>query len=299
MEKYYKESNDLNYANLGKGLVIMIFVTLILGYCYSLLMYFIPFIYANVFITVGLGIVLLFCFDYVAVLTKVRGKRANLILAAGTILFVSYFQWVAFLGTIMFEAFPSLSEYLSSLTLIFRPSDLFPILSEVYTYGTWSLGSAGIPVRGLSLLIIWIIELGILTLPIAKKLWSNPVMPFSDKYNKWYKKYTLDNDYQVMMSKSSIEDKFKNGIVAGIKSLSDGHGYSHCKIHLYFLEGENNQYISVDKIFIEERGKGKTKVTPILENYRIDTSVAKEIQSNFNLTKNGIYDIASLGRALK
>jgi|GEM_PF-2090498 len=292
--KYYEETSGINLSALGLGMVLLFFIAIILGYGYGILMYFIPIIYANVFIAVGLGIVLLFCFNWIVKLTKIRGRQSKIILGVVTILFTSYFQWMTFLDTVIFQGFPTPVQYLSSIIGIFDgiELDLFGLLGDIYKYGTWGIGSSGIPISGGLLLLVWIIEIGIIALPIGKSLWFNPVMPFSDKYNKWYPKYTLEDDYQAVISKFSLEEKFSESVVSGIQSLNAGRANSHTKVHLYFLEGEDNHYVSVDKVFIEEQGKGKMKVSSIMQNYRIDTNDARDIQRNFILRNSGNLQIA-------
>ena len=98
----------------------------------------------------------------------------------------------------------------------------------------------------------------------------------------------MNGDFEVINSPNAIISKLDEGVVATILALKQGNGYRHSKIHLYYLDGESNQYLSIEKVIIEDRGKGNKKRTPIVENYTISNSIANELNTNFRMTQEKV-----------
>jgi len=60
----------------------------------------------------------------------------------------------------------------------------------------------------------------------------------------------------------------------------------HKKIHLFYLEDENKQYLTFEKIYIE--GKGNKNSTTVINNMTIDKPAAKSIMEEFANKRNRI-----------
>lgn len=177
--------------------------------------------------------------------------------------------------------------YLENILWLFNPSSFFGLISEINTYGTWGIGSSEYIINGFLLTVVWLSEIIIISLPMVLLIMDFDVLPFSEKLNKWYKKYTIDDDFESMYSGKLVDEKLDKGVLTALTDLLPGNGARHSKIHLYYLEGENSQYLSIDKVVIDPRS-GKIAQTPVVENYRISDIDAKAIQNEFNLTRQGL-----------
>ncbi|MGB0838504.1 MAG: hypothetical protein ACPGXL_00115 [Chitinophagales bacterium] len=280
--KYYQESGAANHFNFGIGIALVLVTSLILGYIYALLVNLVPIIYLNVMIAIGFGIALSFCIRLITRLIKNRNKRNRIILTILAIIFFTYFQWVAFVGSLIAGAMLPPLEYLGLTTWITVPQEFFGIIGEIYKQGTWQLGlSDGIPMRELPLLSVWIVEIILIALPALKHLLDHTIHPFSEQQNKWYPKYILLKDFESMASSKIMEAQLNIGALKALKQLEKGSATQHSKVHLYYLDEEQKHYLSIDRIFIEKRGEGKTNRTSIIENYCIDTENAKGILTEF------------------
>lgn len=284
--KYYQESGEVNPLNIVFGTILLLVLTLILGYVYALLVYYIPFIYVNLIITIGLGIGLAMSNRIVWRFIKNRSSKGRLILAVVSVLFVTYFQWTAFLDSLVFGRFPMPLEYLELATWIFRPAEFFGLIGQVYENGTWGIGFMGGTISGFVLGVVWFVEIGLTALPTVSAMLDYQSPPFSENLQKWYPKFTLNRDFESMASKNMVEEKLDTGVLEMLKDLGEGPAMKHSKMHVYYLEGEANQYLSIDRIFVEGGDDPKTNVTPLLQNYRIDPTTAKAILAEFRHKKD-------------
>lgn len=287
-EKFYQETGDINYLNLGIGLLLSFIVSCIVGYLYAVTVHIIPIIYFNIIIAFFFGVTLSIALRVIFKLIKSQSKTERLILIISTVIFANYCQWIAFLSAISYDSFPTPTEYFIALDYIFTPIAMFNFIGLVNEYGTWGIGSSGSSVNGWLLTIIWIAEILVIAFTPLMLIAKIKIYPFSNKYNKWYPKFTLNTDFEVINSENSIVPKLDENVIETIQGLKLGNGHRHSKIHLYYLEGEEYQYLSLDRVVIEDRGKGNKNAVSIIQNYRIPTITAKEIQANFRMTKEKV-----------
>ena len=86
-----------------------------------------------------------------------------------------------------------------------------------------------------------------------------------------------------------LEEKLDNGVLQTLQNMEEGSGMKHCKVHLFYLEGAQYQYLSVHRILMQS--DGEEEEVPVVENYRIDTSEAKAIQASFKWDKRGMFGV--------
>jgi len=284
--KYYQESGEISPVNFALGAVGLLIITLILGYIYGILSYYIPIVYANIVLAIGLGFALGFAIRLVYRLAKCRSKKSRLTLMILGLLFVTYFQWTAFLDSLLLGRFPTPIEMAG---WIFDPSNLSGLIGQIYEHGTWGFGdSDSAPINGPILLAIWLGEIFLTAMPSLKSVGALEVYPYSESLGQWYPKYTLEDDFESIASKNSIEEKLDADVLETLRALPHGNGIKHSKIFLYYLEGEANQYLSINRIYVEDGGAGDTNVTPLIQNYRIDTTIAKTILAEFRNRKDSL-----------
>lgn len=284
--KYYKESGKITIPNLILAIVISVIFSFFLGYIYSLLIYNIPFIYFNIAITIGLGIGVSLLVRLISRIGKIRNKNHRYIISGLIILMTIYFQWITFLNAIMLNSFPSLVDTFWASSWILKPTEFFHLIGQINENGTWGLGTSGNLINGLILTLIWIGEVVIIAFPTIKMQFNFKPYPFSEKFNKWYPKYTIDEFFETIYSKESIEAELDNSVIKTLSNLKLANNARCSKIHIYYIDDEANHYLSIDKVWID--GKGNTKKVNVLSNYTIESEALHEIKNLFKLKKERI-----------
>ena len=282
---FYKESESYDLTSLiigGLGLLMALFIV---GYVYQFAMSIVPIIYLNALICAGTSYLISLILRLVFRLAKIRSFKVRLYLIVTAILSFTYFQWSAFLGSLLSEEFLGLGAYLESLTLIFNADFIVVLFKELYTYGTFSIGSIsdGMPVNKLMYVVLWIVEFGLLALFSVLLIRNYGVLPFSENAGKWYPKYLLEDNFKVAWSEQAVLEGIKEkGLLEYLEEHKYGDAIKHLKFFVYFLEEEHQAYLTVEKHQIADRGKGKKEVSPLVENLRVDKQLAIQILDKFS-----------------
>ena len=282
---YYRESESYDLISLLFGVLSLLIALFVVGYVYQFAMSIVPIIYLNVLICAGTSYLISLILRLVFRLAKIRSFKVRLYLIATAILAFTYFQWSAFLGSLLSEEFLGLGAYLESLTLIFNADLIVALFKELYTYGTFSIGSIqhGIPVNQSLYVVLWIIEFGLLALFSALLIKKYGVLPFSENTGKWYPKYLLEDNFKVAWSEQAVLEGIKEkGLLEYLEEHKYGDAIKHLKFFVYYLEEEHQAYLTVEKHQIADRGKGKKEVSPLIENLRIDKQLALQILDKFS-----------------
>ena len=190
MESYYKLSGNLNKIRLALALIIISVLSIFLGYLYAIISIWIPLVYVQFFIPIGLGIVIMHSIFLLTRFTKNRNKKSQITLTIFFSALTFYFQWCAFVLYAIHNEMPEIQYYFANLLSLLNPINLVSIIIEINQIGMWSV--FGITFTGFLLWLVWIIEAGIIFgLPLIGVTRAEPT-PYSEKLDKWYKKYTLD-----------------------------------------------------------------------------------------------------------
>jgi len=276
---FYKPDTAINPSKLILAIIIGLVASLLLAYLYNLLSTFIPIIYFNVLITIGFGLALGIASRLVGRITKLANKRCRLVLAVVIAISAFLFQWIAYIETFRIGYAPSFTDYLMDIPIAFMSSKNWSILGELYSYGSWTIG--GIIFNKLLLLLVWLVEMGmIIFIPVASVL-KAPQYPYSNTMGKWFPKYTLSDQFESISSKGYFLNDYHRDLRKGIQNLKMGDGWRHGKVHVYYLEEENDAFFSFEKVFVEGRGKGKKTSNMLIENLRLTRQEAKSILADF------------------
>jgi hypothetical protein len=176
------------------------------------------------------------------------------------------------------ESYVSFGEYVPKLNLILSPSLFFGIISEINSIGLWTL-IGGIVINGTVLTIVWLIEATIIFGASLLLISRSNIDPYAERNNRWYPKFTLDTDFESIPAISSYLPKLEKSPIEAIKSLGKSSILRIGKVHVYYIEGEEDQYLTLENIYLDDRGKKETEL--ILENFRIDDVTAKDLLDEF------------------
>jgi hypothetical protein len=280
LQKFYEPSGKFDPIRQSLLYVICIGIALFLGYLYAVLISFIPLIYLNIIILVGFGISLgLVCRVFVR-FSHNRNRRSQLIHAIIFGILANYFQWTTYVLFLLEDSVPSLGLYFSNIDWIFTSGDFGNLIAEIYRNGAWEI--FGIQINGPTLAIIWLVEfLLIVTIPAISVL-QTKVYPYSELFEKWYEKYTLTKDFQSISWSNHLISNLESNPMEAIESLHLGISYRYTKIHLFYLKGEADHYLTFENIYFEGRGESTRKKSEIIvNNFRISDAIAKQILEKF------------------
>lgn len=277
---FYQESNKVNLSGFIIAYLAILAVALICGYFYTVLIIFVPLLYFNFFITIGFGLFLGYLVRVLIKLTHNRNKTSHLILAFVAGFLANYFQWIAFIIYAFDGEIPSFRDYLANLSWVIEPQMFFSTIGKINRIGLWSV--FGITFSGVILTLVWIFELiTIIIIPILM-VYKSKTYPYSEDLGKWYKKYTLSDDYKAVAGINSIIENLQKDACETINQLGRGIGWKYSKVHVYFLENEQNQYLDFENIYIGQGGRGKKNTSTPISNFKITNKTAKLILNSFD-----------------
>jgi hypothetical protein len=284
---FYQPSGKIDPIRQSLLYLICIGIALVMGYFYTIAICFIPIIYFNVLITVGFGILLGVVCRLFARFSHNRNRRSQIYQAIFVGIIANYFQWTAYCLFFIDNEIPSFGHYISNLDWILFSGDFSFFIGELNRFGAWTI--FGGVINGTTLTVVWIVEFLLIALLPMIGVLQTKVYPYSELFNKWYEKYTLKKDFHpVSMSTKMISDLNLNPIET-IELLNKGLAFRHCKIHLFYLKGEKNQYLTFENIYYEGSGsKTDKKGDIVINNFLISDEVAKQILEKFPTVRERI-----------
>lgn len=275
---FYQESGKVNQLGVLIFLLASLFITLVLGYVYELIIVFVPFPYLNLFAAVLVGLVLGMCARIIFRFTNNRNRKSRVALALVAGLMLCYFQWVIYLQYLLHDSFPSPMEVMRDGFLDFFHAETLSLLAYLYDNGSWSI--FGVQFKGLVLGITWLIEAGIFLYMPFNAVHKAPLYPYAEILGKWYPKYTLNNDFDTIAVNIFIEALDKNPVGA-IQELKLGSAFRHTKFHVFYAPEEERQYLSVEKVWNGGGGSKESERTMVMANYEINRAAAQAILKSF------------------
>ena len=280
--KEYKAEKNTNVLNLVIAIILSAIVSVFLGWIYSVMVY-IPIIYLNILIVVGVGYLLGISNTVLSKFLQIRDKRTRLLLIIFSVFVAYYSQWISFILQTYNSEFPSFESYLS---FWIYPQQFFKAIAEINKYGTWGFGmSDPIYVRGIFLSLIWFGEAAILFFISIVYVYRFPENPFSEKFNKWYPKIILDEEFENIYSANRFISQFEEQGIDKILNLKNGMAFQYSKVSIFYLEGEDKQYLSIEYVQIDKREPTKSDTTVIVKPFEISTQDAKVLFGKFEVKK--------------
>lgn len=276
--QYYQESGKVNTTGVLIVLLGAIFITLVLGYVYELILVFVPFPYLNLFAAGLTGLILGMLIRILLRFTHNRNKKVRLLLAVGAGVMLCYFQWVIYLQFLLNNSFPSPMDLMREGFLNFFHAETLDLIAVLYEQGSWSI--FGVQFKGLVLAITWIIEVGIFLYMPFNAVNRAPVQPYSEILGKWYPKFTLTQDFDSIAVQIFLK-AFEQNPLEAIKELKLGTAFRHTHFHVYYAPEEERQYLSAEKVWNGGGGSKESERTMVIANVEISRSVAQAILNSF------------------
>lgn len=145
-----------------------------LGFAYGYLVKWIPFVYLNLLITFGYGLVLGVVVGAVLKWCRVRNVAVATVLAALVGVLGNYFQWNGHLHALLGDG-----------PWLIHPRGMWAAMQLLLAHGSWSLRSGG-NVTGWFLATVWAVEAGVILVMVVY-LGTDPVRntPYCEKSGTW------------------------------------------------------------------------------------------------------------------
>jgi hypothetical protein len=260
MSQIYKVPEQPTSFNVLVGYTVSIGLAFLVSVLYGLLSVSFPIPYFHPVFTFGFALVLGFGVRTITKAFKIVSRRITLIITLVTSVLGWYFQWAVY---ILFSIIGGdfLDVYISDSSLVFYPWEVARIMSLLFTEGAWFIGD--ILFKGWPLLLFWLGELLMLLAIPVYLVYKQPVSPFSNMTNKWYRKYVLHKDFESIALKEKFEDAIAGNLPDTIDRLKNGGITYFCRISIYYLKDEERQYLRVENISRDKTGKNERPLTVI------------------------------------
>ncbi len=279
MNTFYTPSGKFDATLTPAALFIIVISSLLLSIVYVALQWFIPFIYLNLFITIGFGIGLAVAGYYAVRFAKIRNPFVALILGVAAGLAGLYSQWALFVS-LMSQADGSLagvwvktSFNLDTYTaVLFHPSILFEYLPALNEVGTFSIKSA--QVTGVFLWLVWFIEAAIIVGCPVFGMWGFGKAPFSEITGKWMDEKKWEGKLVPIDTTMVNKDTFKLSDLKVIDAADNSHDKYHAVVTLHHAEGDPNQYMTVENVAhsVDDKGNAKEDKTEVVTHLLVASS---------------------------
>ncbi|MEZ4804981.1 MAG: hypothetical protein R2852_05730 [Bacteroidia bacterium] len=282
---FYQESNKVNIPRLLISYFIVLCATLILGYLYAVITTIMPIIQINFMILLAFGVALGLINRLLMRVSYNRSKKSRLILAFVTALFASYFQWTTYILYQYNGDIPSYIDFLSNLSWIIQPKNFFSAIIKINEIGPWSV--FGFRFAGTALTVLWVLEFLIIVALSMFAVLVTQVYPYSELMQKWYPKYTLANEFENISVLLMLDELQKDPLQA-IQNLNKGLAFRYSKIHVFYEEHEEYQYLTFEKVYISDGGRGSKKSEIVLNNFKISKDVADTLLKTYRNNRERI-----------
>lgn len=269
LEKYH-ESGKIGLLSPIILLVFGVIGGLILGAIYSYGISYIPFIYLNALLAIGLGMGIAFLTNSAGKIGKVRNRGVMAIFGLINGLIALYVQWVVWIHILLDDLW------------IWKPNEVWEIIQLILPEGTWSIGrSSDLAVSGTPLAIVWIIEaLIIILIPMFSAILNSV---YCEECERWVNdekelKFAINEDIE------QLKTELESGNLTLLKTLEKLSEENELKNHFKLnyaicTECNHTAYMSLEKVIIEvdKKGNSKANTTELFEHLMISRTVFDEL----------------------
>ncbi|MGL5889704.1 MAG: hypothetical protein ACRC3B_07460 [Bacteroidia bacterium] len=272
MAIYYTPSGKAPVTGILFALAVSAVFAVICAFAYCYGIWYIPIIYLNLVLIIGVPIALSVLIARVGIkFGKIRNKIvAGVIGLAGGVMFFVV-QWlihcvmVANSGEVhsigsgshsmgFAETGFSMDAFMFYLT---NPAEAISFIGIINDVGTWGIGSG--TVSGILLTIFWIVEaLCILFIPVFFP-WKQADNPFSEKLNQWLAERKLSKNMLITNSAGELRTEIESGNFATLINATASIANPFRRLVLYSDDQQQEVYLTVKHVALSYDDKGKEK----------------------------------------
>ncbi len=257
-QRYYAPNPETPIFNKLLCILMGIVIVFFLAFAHGVITFWNPIVYLGFIVTIGFGLVFGILYRVISKIAKVRDSKFILYSGLGVLLLGMYFSWGAYLLMLAEEPM----EYFPTLGMLLSPDWMFRTIGDLYTYGSWGFSNNS-TVNGPILGGIWLGEILIVLYMGFKVLYNYQVDPFSERFNKWFIKYRLDNEYQSLADPHVFFEKEGATITDKIGNLGRGNATRYGRISIFYLENAGEAYLLYENVGRDSKGKKESATTVI------------------------------------
>lgn len=265
------------------GLVVLvggIVAAVPLSVIYVLAVRYLPAVQLSVLLAIGFGFGIGFLTAKLVAFGKLRSPLVAGLLGLIVGLAATWLQCGFFAAFVLHgDNAPLVSLYVHFLT---RPDFLWSSLSYISAHGTWTLGSnGGDPVKGVFLVIIWMVEALIITAPVMVLASRQAAKPFSETMQRWAAKARLPGRLPFFPNPKEVRARLENGDLMPLVTNEKPSLVEFARLDLYSAEGDPTCFfLSVENVreYLNKKKKKETRTTSIVKYLHLPAELAKQLQ---------------------
>ncbi len=179
-----------------------------LGLLYAYLIKWIPFIYLNVFLTIGYGFVFGLLTLFLLKATKVRNGAVALLSGVAVGLLAWYFSWSGHVHALA-----------GKTPWLLTPGQVWAVAKLLYAEGSWGLGLFGHePLTGIPLAVVWLVEGAVMVGLSALVSYSSVgSTPYCEQHQCWLDEEKIMDKLDAFTQPAHLE-AFKAGDIAPLEA---------------------------------------------------------------------------------
>ncbi len=264
---YYQPDSKAPPLGIAICLFLAIAIGLIGGLIYAYASWYNPFVYIQIIITGGFGLLIGFTMDWGFKWGKVRGFMNQKLLALLAALIAFYCAWAIWEALVLEQ---------SPFSLLLHPVQVWKTSRIFNMLGLWSI-AGDTPVTGILLYVFWALEAAIIIGVAFFK--ADESRPFSVAGNNWAKETKLFSRLPMAdptAFKKALEEKNYDALLA----LERGdEATNHTKLIMYDCEGSDDYFLHAQLVVFEPNDDGKMEAKPydVTKFIRLEPEIAQQL----------------------
>ena len=276
--KYYKAKNSFSPVSFIVILVATFILGSVLSWPYLWLEEKIPFIYLNILIPVGTGIILGFVIGKIARILKKHSPIFGILSIFIGYLGMTIIKWALYVYNLVFV--DSGTSFFEGMKLILTsPAEFWETIGYINTLGTWGFSESG-NVTGALLWIVWIGEFILLFVCFVAMFYNQIDIPFIDKDNNWAVKYgtKFEFTYFNVADVSRTIENDPNTLFLYPRLQRSGAKVNYVSAELYRSQDGGLNYLTLSTHILDD--KGNYSATKVIKHLIVDWDFVNNLINN-------------------
>lgn len=260
---HYQHSGKAPLGGVSLTLAGGLVAGVILGAIYGFLIYWIPFVYINVFVTLGFGVALATAVGSLGKIGKIRNNSVVTVLALIVSLVAYYVHWVVWVG--------GMTE-----TQVVAPDQLWAFVATINALGPWSI--FGWTPSGVSLWGIWGIEALLIVGLGAISARGLIDLPYCEATRQWTTETTLPEHFKPIDSSPAVNSP--SSLLQALQPATESPD-AYTEVSVATADGSDLRCVSLNTVTVSQNkdGKEETEKTSIVRNMLFDRDSFERLNS--------------------
>ena len=287
--KYYKVKNSFSPISF----IVILVATFILGsalsWPYLWLEEKIPFIYLNILIPVGAGVILGIVIGKLAKILKMHSPVFGILSIFIGYLGITVIKWAMYVYNLVF--IDSGMSFFEGMKLILTsPAEFWDAICYINTVGTWGFSESG-NITGILLWIVWIGEIILLFGCFAATFYSEIDIPFVDKDNNWAIEYgtNFEFTYFNVADVSRTIENDPNTLFLYPRLQKTNAKVNYVSAELYRSQDRGLNYLTLSTHILDSKGNYSNK--KVIKHLMVDWDFVNKLINNADTEEQALESI--------